>query len=131
MELNNLSSWLFYDLADPRIRDKTFMGSPLPIITWVLTYVALTRILKEFMKNRKPFVMKVPFIMFGLFNVAANVFFVIYSAPYWFGKYNWRCEPLDTSNSQDALRVNDYLQQNVLFCFALEHPGMTIFVSSL
>jgi hypothetical protein len=25
--------------------------------------------------------------------------------PYWISKYNWRCEPLDTSNSADALQV--------------------------
>jgi GNS1/SUR4 family len=101
-------SWIrhyFYDLADPRARDRLFMGSPYPLMLWIVIYVAIVRALKLWMRNRKSY-------DFSKIGIAANIYFIVGNgyiffkvAPYWLNKYNWRCEPLDTSHSMDALQV--------------------------
>jgi GNS1/SUR4 family len=96
----------FYDLADPRIRNKTFMGSSVPIVCWSVAYLVLVKVLKDFMKDRKPFDVKFSATLLYSFYIMANGFLFFKTAPFWLFKYNWRCEPLDTSNSQEALLVD-------------------------
>jgi GNS1/SUR4 family len=106
MELTNIISMLFYDLADPRSRNKWLMGSPYPLIVWTLAYLSLVKILKLFMKNRRPFNINIASLIVCPFFIVTNGFLCFKTAPFWLFKYNWRCEPLDTSNSQEALLVD-------------------------
>jgi GNS1/SUR4 family len=102
------SGWIrviFYDLADPRIRDKPFMGSPWPITVFSISFLTLIGFLRHWMKHRKPFKLRMFSIVLQSLLLSLNIFGFLKGWPYWTSKYSWRCEPLDTSNSADALQV--------------------------
>jgi hypothetical protein len=102
-------TWLsfFYDLADPRTRDRFLMGSPLLFIVVMVFYVRFVKIkLSRWMKTRKAFDVRLATIIYFSFNNFAHLYLALKGAPYWLSKYSWRCEPLDTSSSQEALDVS-------------------------
>lgn len=96
-----------YNQGDPRTRDRFLMGSPVIVVVICVFYAILINVLlKKFMENRKPF--NTRFISLGLNSyLLATAFYFFYMCCKigWFTKYSWRCEPLDRSNSEDALEV--------------------------
>lgn len=108
--LENFSyTWrnLTYSQADPRIRDRLLTGSPLLVILICAFYVFLIKVvLVKFMESRKAFNTRFAslFLNIYLFSTACYVFYMCCKIG-WFTKYSWRCEPLDTSNSEEALEV--------------------------
>jgi hypothetical protein len=97
----------FYDLADPRTRDRFLMGSPLLFIAVMIFYVRFVKIkLSRWMKTRKAFDVRLATIIYYSVSVFVHFYITIKGAPYWLSKYSWRCEPLDTSSSQEALEVS-------------------------
>jgi GNS1/SUR4 family len=96
---------VFYDLADPRIRDRPFMGSPWPLIVYTICYVALVGFLRHWMEPRNPYRFRKLSIVLYSFYCFSNAFIFIKIWPYWITKYTLGCEVLDTSNSADALQV--------------------------
>jgi GNS1/SUR4 family len=95
----------FYNSADLRIRDRFLMGSPLTFLALTLVYLTVVKFLRLWMQQRKTF--DVSSCLFALYSfyAAANGYVLFKIAPYWLTKYNWHCEPLDTSHSHDALQV--------------------------
>lgn len=94
-----------YEDADPRTRDRFLMGSPIPVIAICIFYVILIKvILERFMDKRKAFDTRFVSLAlnFYLFLTACYFFFKCFN---WFKNYNWRCEPLDRSNSEEAVEV--------------------------
>jgi len=98
---------IFYTKADPRIRDKFFMGNPALIITIYTLYVIFVKVfLPKFMKNRPPYKLKTfeNFMLLILFGPSFYVFII--SSKVWFFHYNWKCEAIDRSESQLAMLVS-------------------------
>jgi GNS1/SUR4 family len=99
--LRNVYKW-----ADPRMRDKVFMGSALPIVTWIAFYLVLVKFLKQWMEERKAYDVRKFSIALYSFYAVTYAYLFLKVAPFWLTNYNWRCEPLDTSSSSDALQVS-------------------------
>jgi elongation of very long chain fatty acids protein 1 len=96
----------FYNLADARIRDRFIMGSPLPIIGWSIFYVIFVKFfLNRRMAKQKAFNVRLASILLYTYLLAFSTYLVISFFSNWLTKYSWRCEPLDTSNSEEALQV--------------------------
>lgn len=100
---------IFYDHADVRIRDKFLMGSPYAIGTIYFCYfVFFGGIFPIIMKNRKPVdYVKSMTIVDVILCIRAS-YFLINGIYLWFFEYNWRCQPIDLSNSwlsQFELRI--------------------------
>jgi hypothetical protein len=120
-----LKRHFFYDMADPRIRNRFCMGSALPVIAWSLFYFVFVKFfLQRFMKTRKTYNVRSVSILVYTFYTAAHAFMIFKLAPYWLTKYNWRCEPVDKSHSKDALEVTFEINKfkvhdsnNELFCY--------------
>lgn len=104
-----LEQWheLVYTRADYRTRDRLLMGSPLPIIAICIFYVYLIKIyLAKFMEWRKAYDTRYVSLALNSYLFATACYFFYNSIVIgWFTKYSWRCEPLDTSDSAEALVV--------------------------
>jgi GNS1/SUR4 family len=96
-----------YEMADPRSRDRFLMGSPVSIIALCTFYVVFNNyILKGFMRDRKPFDIRIASIAYNFYLMSACMIFSYKLSYFWFFKYNLWCEPVDHSNSEEALEVN-------------------------
>lgn len=98
---------IFYENADPRTRDFPLMGSPTIIIALEIFYVILIKIILEmFMRDRKPYNIRYVSLVLNSYLFATACYFFYRSCRYgWFTRRNWFCEPLDRSNSEDAIEV--------------------------
>lgn len=107
----SMSSLLFdtYDSfmakGDKRILSYPFMESPQVTISLCTIYFLFVKFIgPRFMKNRPPFDLRIPMIIYNFSMVILNGYLFWYFGVYgWFGKYNIRCQPVDYSNSPDAL----------------------------
>ena len=105
---NFLSSYneIFYEKADPRIRDRFLMGNPLPIVSIYLFYIIFIKyILPRYMRDRKPIDIEKPGIILTTVLFFNSLYFFVITFEPWMFIYNWRCEPMDWSYSELALRV--------------------------
>lgn len=109
----SFASWyheIFYNRADPRVRDKWLMGDPLPIVLFYSFYIVLiTYILPKYMKNRKPLNVEKPAIMLNVLIFFVNLYFVIVGTVNWLPIFNFRCQPLDLTESRIGLLVSSGL----------------------
>lgn len=98
---------LFYEKADPRIRDKWLMGDPLQIFSIYIFYVIFIKyILPWIMRDRKPVNIDKAAITLNTVLFLTCVFFVVESIPYWFFNFSWRCQPIDWSENESAVKVS-------------------------
>lgn len=105
-DLRSWYSWLFYDIADPRSRDFAFLGSPVPMILFYGSYLILCmKIIPRFMENRKPIRLQQSSWILECVCFLMSLFFVIRGWKIWM-KFNWRCEPIDFSRSEEAMEVS-------------------------
>ena len=107
MGLSTFSKWLFYDLADPRIRDYAFFGNPVPLLLVVgLSILLCLKIIPHFMQNRRP--MKFRFIwMYKVSSILISMYIVVRGWKIWMN-FNLRCEPMDYSRSEEAMTVLNF-----------------------
>uniref|UniRef100_A0A2K5CD71 Elongation of very long chain fatty acids protein n=1 Tax=Aotus nancymaae TaxID=37293 RepID=A0A2K5CD71_AOTNA len=105
--------------ADPRIQGYPLMGSPLLMTSILLTYVYFVLSLgPRIMANRKPFQLRGFMIVYNFSLVALSLYIVYEVGEGWLGRensgglihtpsytYTWRCDPVDYSNSPEALRM--------------------------
>ncbi|CAO2588709.1 Elongation of very long chain fatty acids protein 1 [Lemmus lemmus] len=98
----------FTKLADPRIQNYPLMGSPLLITSILLTYVYFILSLgPRIMANRKPFQLRGFMIVYNFSLVILSLYIVYeFLMSGWLSTYTWRCDPVDFSNSPEALRVS-------------------------
>jgi hypothetical protein len=94
-----------YEAADPRARDRPLMGSPVLLLLLCIFYVVVNSLVNKNMQTRKAFNTKPATLAFYLYLVIASGFFSYKFSLLWLFKYSWLCEPLDTSNSAEALEV--------------------------
>lgn len=95
-------------IVDHRARNWPLMKSPLPTIAICFTYVIAVKFLGPiYMRNRQPFNIRwiMVFYNFAMVFISLLIFFKLgYHG--WFGKYNYKCQPVDYSNSSDAIGVS-------------------------
>lgn len=101
---------LYHELmkhADPRIQSYPLMGSPLLITSILLTYVYFILSLgPRIMANRKPFQLRGFMIVYNFSLVILSLYIVYeFLMSGWLSTYTWRCDPIDFSNSPEALRM--------------------------
>nr|XP_004672547.1 elongation of very long chain fatty acids protein 1 [Jaculus jaculus] len=101
---------LYHELmkhADPRIQNYPLMGSPLLVTSILLTYVYFVLSLgPRIMANRKPFQLRGFMIVYNFSLVALSLYIVYeFLMSGWLSTYTWRCDPVDFSNSPEALRM--------------------------
>lgn len=98
--------YLFVDLADPRTNDWPLIRSPVPGVTIIALYLYFVNVAgPRFMKDRKPFLMKNTLIVYNFLQVLVSVYlFVEGMNGGWLRHYSWRCQPVDTSNTEFGLR---------------------------
>ncbi|KAF6217382.1 hypothetical protein GE061_001737 [Apolygus lucorum] len=93
--------------SDPRVKDWALMSSPLPTLAICLTYAFVVKIAgPKFMETRKPFELQKTLIVYNAFQVIFSAFLfreALHAG--WFSTYSFRCQPVDYSNSEHALRV--------------------------
>lgn len=103
--LNELHE-LFYEHADPRIRDRLFMGSPFNLCFFYLCYVVvIVYVIPTFMENRKPFNFTKMWNFVDVLIFLMSGYITIGSCYIWFFRFNWLCQPIDRSDSFDAILV--------------------------
>ncbi|XP_072294512.1 elongation of very long chain fatty acids protein 1b [Eucyclogobius newberryi] len=92
---------------DPRVNSYLLMQSPVPMTIILLCYLFFTLYLgPRIMANRKPFQLKEAMIIYNFALVGLSVYIVYeFLMSGWATTYTWRCDPVDTSNSPEALRM--------------------------
>lgn len=59
------------------------------------------------MENRKPFKLRGLIVAYNFFQIVFSIYiFWEVSAAGWLRDYNWRCQPVDHSKSEMAMRVS-------------------------
>ncbi|XP_049537977.1 elongation of very long chain fatty acids protein AAEL008004 isoform X2 [Anopheles darlingi] len=93
--------------GDPRTKDWPLMSSPLPTLALCLGYVYLVKVLgPRLMENRKPFQLKNTLIVYNFVQVvfSAWLFYECLMGGWW-DTYSFRCQPVDHSNTGQAMRM--------------------------
>jgi hypothetical protein len=108
--LKSTSHVFFYENADPRVRDKFLMGSPLPLLIICFGFVIMVKYGKKFMKNRKALntrtaldLSNVSVLLIEIYLFCRSLEFAIRT------NYNLKCEPLNRSKSGTGLEVTEIL----------------------
>ncbi|XP_025062701.1 elongation of very long chain fatty acids protein 1 isoform X1 [Alligator sinensis] len=93
--------------ADPRIAEYPLMDSPFLMMGILLGYVYFVLSLgPRMMANRKPLDLKKFMVVYNFFLVGLS-FYIVYEflMAGWLTGYTWSCDPVDTSQSPQALRM--------------------------
>eukprot|EP00088_Acartia_fossae_P005203 TRINITY_DN12281_c2_g1_i2.p1 TRINITY_DN12281_c2_g1~~TRINITY_DN12281_c2_g1_i2.p1 ORF type:complete len:299 (-),score=45.62 TRINITY_DN12281_c2_g1_i2:2113-3009(-) len=101
--------YVFVDLRDKRVDDWAFMWSPWPTLASCMVYYYVMRVAgPRFMKNREPFEIKNIMIVYNFFQTLFSLWIFQKAARFWLtGKYNWLCQPVDYSETQDGYDALD------------------------
>lgn len=86
------------------------MSSPFPTLGICLSYVLIVKVIgPKFMENREPFNLRKLMIAYNFIMVYVSfVLFYKLGKHGWFGKYNYKCQPVDYSDSEDAIGMMKY-----------------------
>ncbi|XP_023224637.1 very long chain fatty acid elongase AAEL008004-like [Centruroides vittatus] len=95
------------DNGDPRVNEWPMMQSPWPTISICLLYVYVVKVLAPaYMKDREPMNIRTFMVVYNFLMVIVSfVTFYMLGRYGWFGKYNWRCQPVDYSDNEDAVMM--------------------------
>jgi len=101
--------YLFIEIRDPRVDDWMLMSSPWPTAALCLLYYFIIRIAgPQFMKDREPYNTYRIQIVYNLLQTLLSAWIWLKTASFWLtGRYNWLCQPVDYSDSYDALYALD------------------------
>jgi len=106
--------YYYYDIwnenGDPRVTKYPFMdGGPWNTLLCVLVYLYIVKYAgPQLMKNRKPFELKTPLLIYNLFLVSVNAFFVYNGLLITnYGMDSWKCERVDktSQSAEDLLKI--------------------------
>jgi len=108
--LHDIYDWyrdLMDNKSDPRVKDWAMMSSPFPTIALCIFYAYFNKSLApKFMANRKPFDLRKTLVIYNLFQTLFSAWiFYEYLRSGWWGHYSFKCQPVDYSNSELALRM--------------------------
>lgn len=110
--------------SDSRSTNWPLMGSPFPILTIIFTYIYFVKVMgPKWMKEKRPYQIEPVIIGYNVLMVILSAFFFFYvSLPFGEvtltvildqggsltylpgGKYNFICEPVDYSESVEAMK---------------------------
>lgn len=98
---------IFISFADPRVDSFPLMSSPLPtLLICVSYYLIVKKIGPYLMRDRAPYKLNNLLIAYNLFQVLFSAYlFYEWGMSGWFGKYSYRCQPVDYSMSDEAVRM--------------------------
>ncbi|CAG2101849.1 unnamed protein product [Medioppia subpectinata] len=87
--------------------DWPLMGSPIPILTLILSYIYFVKVLGPmWMKDKTPFRIEGLIVVYNIVMVFTSAFiFIIGGQMTYFGKYSLICEPIDYSGSDESMRL--------------------------
>ncbi|XP_065331909.1 very long chain fatty acid elongase AAEL008004-like [Cloeon dipterum] len=94
--------------GDPRVKGWFLMSSPLPTLSICLSYVYIVKVLgPKLMENRKPFELRRVLIAYNAFQVVFStwLFYELGMSGWLTGDYNYRCQPVDYTNSSLGIRM--------------------------
>ncbi|XP_045475588.1 elongation of very long chain fatty acids protein AAEL008004-like [Harmonia axyridis] len=94
-------------ISDPRTSDWPLMQSPIPTVLMVLTYIYVILFLgPKMMANRKPYKLREVLILYNGAQVLYSAFMLYeHLMSGWFWDYSYKCQPVDYSNNDKALRM--------------------------
>ncbi|CAG9772895.1 unnamed protein product [Ceutorhynchus assimilis] len=97
----------FFKISDPRTSNWPLMNNPIPTILMVLTYLYVIMFLgPRLMANRKPFKLREVLVVYNGFQVLLSSYMMYeHLASGWFWDYSYKCQPVDYSNSEKAMRM--------------------------
>lgn len=96
---------LLLSSGDARVKDWPLVQSPFPTLFICLSYAYFVKVIGPFlMKNREPLNIRWLMVTYNLFMVALSTWLFCNLGVYgWFGKYDYRCQPVDYSDSPEAM----------------------------
>lgn len=98
-EISSITNF-FYENSDYRIRDRLFMGSPYGLIAAYSVYVIfIVKILPKIMENRNPLDYRKCMSAVDVILWIRSCYFLCYASYLHFFVYNWKCQPLNRSDS--------------------------------
>jgi len=103
-KFNSSYHYLFTELRDPRADGYLFMWSPWPVLALCGVYYYIIRIGgPKFMENRPPYDIQKIMIAYNFFQTFFSLWIFSKAVHFWLsGRYNWLCQPVDYSNSEDG-----------------------------
>ncbi|RWS13411.1 elongation of very long chain fatty acids protein-like protein, partial [Dinothrombium tinctorium] len=93
--------------ADERVKDWPLMQGPFATLSICLSYVIMVKFLgPQLMKNRDPLNVRWLMIIYNFAMVFVSLYiFMKMGIHGWFGKYDYTCQPVDYSDSYDAVEM--------------------------
>ncbi|XP_055924367.1 elongation of very long chain fatty acids protein AAEL008004-like [Argiope bruennichi] len=92
--------------GDPRMEKYPFMKDPSTTFILVAIYLLFVKVVGPlWMRNRPPYEFRNFMIVYNLLTSALNAWVFFHFAYRWITKYSWRCEPIDFSHNEDALKM--------------------------
>lgn len=112
--------------TDKRVEDWPLVRSPVPTLALCLSYVTFVKLLGPWlMRDRKPFSIRWLMVAYNLTMVVVSTWIFVMLGVYgWFGKYNYCCQPVDYSNSRDAIGVSSLSRPNFHSLIAFLTDGL-------
>ncbi|XP_022916141.1 very long chain fatty acid elongase AAEL008004 isoform X2 [Onthophagus taurus] len=94
-------------VSDPRTTDWPLIDTPIPTIIMVLIYLYIVLFLgPRLMMNQKPFKLKEVLILYNGGQVLFSLYMLYeHLMSGWFLDYSYKCQPVDYSNNQKAMRM--------------------------
>lgn len=91
--------------GDPRVKDWPLVQSPFPTLGICLSYAFFVKVIgPRIMRDRQPLNIRWIMCVYNLFMVGLSSWLFFRLGIYgWFGKYDYRCQPVDYSSSEEAL----------------------------
>jgi len=104
MEHFPIPSWL-WEKRDPRMDGLPLLNSPLPTALICMCYVFIVKVAgPRFMQNREPYNIRTFLVIYNALQVALSAYIVYWCIQGgWFWKHSFICQPVDYSNSREAL----------------------------
>lgn len=102
-------NYVLTDLRDPRVDSWAMMASPWPTFALCALYYYIVRFGGiSFMKERAPYNIKTAMLVYNVFQTFFSLWIFSRLCGFWLsGKYNWVCQPVDYSDSEDGLAAAD------------------------
>ncbi|XP_030768348.1 elongation of very long chain fatty acids protein AAEL008004-like [Sitophilus oryzae] len=94
-------------MGDPRTSKWPLIESPIPTLLMVLTYLYVILWMgPRMMANRKPFKLKNILIVYNGAQVLMSLYMMYeHLASGWFWDYSFKCQPVDYTNNEKAIRM--------------------------
>lgn len=106
-----LNLFVLYDdtfkSGDSRVEKWPLMSSPIPTVALCLTYVCIVKCIgPSYMKRRPPFNIRSIMIVYNFIMVILSLYlFTKFGLLGWFSRYDYRCQPVDYSDSDSAIEM--------------------------